>query len=497
MRSRGLSAFSRWLLLLLMLITLKRDSLHPAASFEYRTDAFTGPHKFNWSAYELETILDKVTDSLAGTDQPSALSDEEQLRQVREHFSLVERIGRLESEIMVASAEGVRSSEISVLQADLDATREERLKIENLVENILRQQVEEVLLSRGITLRLPLFQHRVMPPVEFEFQSSPEFLIISRRDKIDTIGSVSLQPNLSLAQTEEIERLTDELDVSSIIVPTGGVGAYPTVITEQSSLDFAIRAVIHEWAHNYLYFFPLGQRYGQSQELTSMNETVATMVEQELSLELARRFYPDVYERWLAQRSREELPPPTPVHEDEFGFNANMRKTRLRVEELLAEGKVEEAEAYMEQRRQKLIEMGHRVRKLNQAYFAFYGSYAAGKGWAAETNPIGEQLRALRERSPSLAAFLATVARMSSYQDLLDELGLQGQAGRLDITTMSKIPGLSVAVQSLIKQNNAQKNHISNPTKVHTFSPSTVFTTSRRKSDKALLLSALIRLRFC
>lgn len=76
----------------------------------------------------------------------------------------------------------------------------------------------------------------------------------------------------------------------------------------------------------------------------------------------------------------------------------------------------------MEERRQKLVEMGHYLRKLNQAYFSFYGSYAAGTGWAAETNPIGEQMRILRERSPSLADFVNTVGGMSSYQDLLDEL---------------------------------------------------------------------------
>lgn len=439
MRSKALKAFNRSLLLLLMLVALKRDSLHPAGSFEYRTDPFTGPHKFDWSAYELQTILAKLTSRITGTDQPHGLAEEEQVQKVREYFSLVEEIGRLESEIMIASAKDEQTSEIRALQADLDAKREERLRLENITENIIHRQVEEVLLSEGITIPMPLLQRWVMPPVQFEFQSSPDFLIISRRDKIDRIGSLSLQPNLSLAQIEEIERLTDDFGVSSIVVPTGGVGAYPTVITEQTPLDFAIRAVIHEWTHNYLFFFPLGQRYGQSQELTSMNETVASMVEEELALELARRFYPDIYERWMAERSREPLAPPAQLHEDEFSFNANMRKTRLLVEELLAEGKVEEAEAYMEQRRQKLVEMGHYVRKLNQAYFAFYGSYAAGKGWAAETNPIGEQMRLLRERSPSLAAFLATVSRMSSYQHLLDELAEQEQAEGLDIATLVTI----------------------------------------------------------
>ena len=49
----------------------------------------------------------------------------------------------------------------------------------------------------------------------------------------------------------------------------------------------------------------------------------------------------------------EELPP------GQFDYNREMRQTRLRVDELLAEGKVEEAEAYMEERRQLFVEQGH------------------------------------------------------------------------------------------------------------------------------------------
>ena len=204
------------------------------------------------------------------------------------------------------------------------------------------------------------------------------------------------------------------------MVPTGGVGAYPTVIVENTSLDFAIRVVTHEWIHNYLFFHPLGQHYADSQELISMNETVASMAGDELSLELARRYYADIYERRIAEMDRERSAALEPIHEDEFSFNAHMRKTRIHVEELLELGLVEEAEAYMEQRRQKLVEMGYYLRKLNQAYFAFYGSYAAGKGWAAETNPIGDQMRDLRETSSSLAEFLDTVSPMSTYEELLD-----------------------------------------------------------------------------
>jgi hypothetical protein len=92
-----------------------------------------------------------------------------------------------------------------------------------------------------------------------------------------------------------------------------------------------------------------------------------------------------------------------------------MRETRLEVDRLLAEGRVEEAEAYMDARREELVDNGYNVRKLNQAYFAFHGSYAVG---AAATDPIGAKLRALRLLSGDLADFVRTVAAFTGPADL-------------------------------------------------------------------------------
>jgi hypothetical protein len=92
-----------------------------------------------------------------------------------------------------------------------------------------------------------------------------------------------------------------------------------------------------------------------------------------------------------------------------------MRETRLEADRLLAEGKVDEAETYMEERRQVLLEQGYNIRKLNQAYFAFHGSYAVGP---AATDPIGAKLRFLRLRSADLAEFVRTVAAFTSGSDL-------------------------------------------------------------------------------
>ncbi len=99
-----------------------------------------------------------------------------------------------------------------------------------------------------------------------------------------------------------------------------------------------------------------------------------------------------------------------------------MRQTRVTVDQLLAEGKIKEAETYMEARRQVFWEQGYRIRKLNQAYFAFYGAYADAPGGAAGEDPVGEAVRALYANSPSLESFLKRIAWMTSFEDLLGSI---------------------------------------------------------------------------
>ena len=84
---------------------------------------------------------------------------------------------------------------------------------------------------------------------------------------------------------------------------------------------------------------------------------------------------------------------------------------------MLADDNIEGAEAYMEERRRLFVAQGYNIRKINQAYFAFYGSYATGPG---ATSPIGEQLRELRRESDSLKEFLDTVAQFGSYGEYLE-----------------------------------------------------------------------------
>jgi hypothetical protein len=100
-----------------------------------------------------------------------------------------------------------------------------------------------------------------------------------------------------------------------------------------------------------------------------------------------------------------------------------MHTTRVQADALLAEGKIDEAEAYMEQRRQLMWDNGYQIRKLNQAYFAFYGAYAASAGGGAEgADPVGPAVVLLRRRSPSLKIFLNTMAAFTSFTQLQQAL---------------------------------------------------------------------------
>ena len=96
-----------------------------------------------------------------------------------------------------------------------------------------------------------------------------------------------------------------------------------------------------------------------------------------------------------------------------------MRQTREKVDAMLADGRIEDAEAYMEERRHLFLANGYPIRKLNQAYFAFYGTYA---DLPAAVSPVGDQVMRFRERVPDLGDFIRAVSEFSSYDEFVNAL---------------------------------------------------------------------------
>ena len=69
----------------------------------------------------------------------------------------------------------------------------------------------------------------------------------------------------------------------------------------------------------------------------------------------------------------------------------------------------------MDEQRDYLQTQGYYIRKLNQAYFAFYGNYA---DTAAYSNPIGTTIQQIRNQRSSLKDFLNSVANVTSVSEL-------------------------------------------------------------------------------
>jgi hypothetical protein len=289
-------------------------------------------------------------------------------------------------------------------------------------ESALQSQLSESLAQLGLTMA-----GQPLPPTLYHVSSTPLALIVAPRDHIHQIANVSVLPTLTLDEQIKLEdEVAQSLDVSTLVVGIGGVGVYPTMVTETTDLRWMLETIAHEWTHNYLNVRPLGLNYSTTPELRTMNETTASIVGSEVGNLVLQNYYPEMLasstSRGLISFSQSFLPSNRLDDPPPFDFRAEMHETRVTADEMLAQGKIEEAEVYMETRRQLFWDNGYLLRKLNQAYFAFQGAYADVPGGAAGEDPVGPAVRALREQSDSLEDFINTIGWMTSFEQLQEAI---------------------------------------------------------------------------
>jgi hypothetical protein len=272
------------------------------------------------------------------------------------------------------------------------------------VEAALERTVSQAYTRAGVTRSEPVATPGLFPPVLVALTQPPNVLVISPRTQLRVLESVVLNA-MDVAAQERLEASADSTGVVSLVAPIGGLATYPAMVLEEDAPDRLLASVAHEWLHQYLIFYPLGVHYWDSQETREINETTADLVGQEVGSGLAREL--------------DLRPSPRPAAQTRgaFDFRAFMRETRFEVERLLSVSQVDAAEAYMRRRRDELEQHGYHLRKLNQAYFALYGSYTEGFA-ASPTNPIPDLLHRLREQSGSLAEFIFRVRSITTVAEL-------------------------------------------------------------------------------
>jgi hypothetical protein len=320
-----------------------------------------------------------------------------------------ERLGRylelsLRVDLLAADATQPRAAD------ELRQLERDRAELASAAEAIIEGRITSVLEEAGLESSLSLFPQArwVFPPVDTEFAEPPTVLVISPRDRIELIDTQPLRVGLSATQIAVIEQAEERGGDRSVLVePLSGVATYPSIVAPDWDYRRLVELVAHEWVHQYLFFKPLGSRFYASDELRTLNETVATVAGQEIAALVIREHpLPPAAEAALAA-----LAPPAPS----MDAGQALRSLRREVDALLAAGEIEEAEALMEARRRELEEQGIYFRRINQAFFAFANVYATGP---ASIDPIGGKVETLLARSASVGAFLRAAERLMSEDDL-------------------------------------------------------------------------------
>jgi hypothetical protein len=285
--------------------------------------------------------------------------------------------------------------------------RASRADLRGSAQVAIEHVVTQAYVEDGLANVEPIDLGRLFPPLLVTLTPPPSVLVVSPRTELRVVDSSVLQP-MGVAAQEQLEASADSTGVSSLVAPIGGLATYPSMVLEQDSAQGLVASVAHEWMHQYLIFYPLGSGYWSNHETRDINETTAEMIGQEVGTQV------------VSSLGLPQPPPPSgrpAVSQPAFSFQTFMRETRAHTEQLLAAGQVDEAEAYMRARRDELQQHGYYIRKLNQAYFALYGSYGENAA-ASPTNPIPALLHKLRDESRSLADFVVKIRDVTTIAQL-------------------------------------------------------------------------------
>ena len=381
---------------------------------------FVAPHSFSIERWVATNSISKLISSIKmSTETPfQEFSNKNSL--INEFFGINQEIKNRKNSLNQLSisdysefTEGNLKSLSEIEQTliiEINQLIQARNSFKNDAELVIEESIRSVLEDEGLVWPRNS-RGFVFPPVSLRFEEAPYIIVSSPRDKIAMLESVILRPNLSSEEIREIERFTLLRDDLSIwIGKIGGLATYPAIIPYVSNSELGFKTAAHEWLHHYWFFRPLGLGYFRTLEMTTLNETAANIAGDELGIQAMKK---------LGLNLEIETSPLLPQVSHQFDFKNEMHSTRVTAEMLLEEGRVVEAEQYMEERRLFFGMNGYTIRKLNQAYFAFHGTYGDSP---ASVSPVASQLRLLRNHNSDLGSFIRLVGGFGSYKEFLQYL---------------------------------------------------------------------------
>ena len=379
----------KWLTLLLIVIfIITSNSDYSRQSY---LDQATEKHNFSIFWWEIKNLPNKWLHLAWESFPGNKPTDKERINLINEYLVTSNKLKTYNQ----------------VLSTEEKTKLEKNLKfLRAITEESIESIISDVLIEEGLGISFNI----LIPPTDFKLDSPPDIVVTSPRDKIVFSSSRLISNNLTELEKSEIELLIESNEKTSAIVDKlGGLGTYPAFVSDKGSLRNLLQTASHEWLHNYWILHPLGQHMWDSSEMNIFNETAANIAGDELG-DIAFQSIGGIIGNQTS---------PTKALEYRSHFNEVLRDTRLEVDRLLGQGKVDEAETYMSKITFILQKDGYKIRKINQAYFAFHGNYADNP---SSTSPIGKELKEYRSYFNNVGKFIESISQIKSHNQFLQIL---------------------------------------------------------------------------
>jgi hypothetical protein len=277
--------------------------------------------EFNYVSWVVSALVDKFSNATLGLEH--FIDDERQAEIVLKYLDQIGEVEALEKRLEELNSDPnlrKRTGEIAAVDTRLEKETERMHQYGRIAESILQNQTERSLVEMGFGVG-----GQILPPLLFKVTDLPLNLIVSPRDSISTLRSISLEPGMDALEKEALEEAVfEQFNLSGLVEPVGGIGAYPTMVMRTRSINWLTEVIAHEWFHNYLSFFPLGVRYFENDSLRSINETTANLAGKEVGKRVMIRFYP-TYVSMYYQPGRDPASVMPEGRQQAFNYRKQMR----------------------------------------------------------------------------------------------------------------------------------------------------------------------------
>ena len=207
------------------------------AGRDYRPSEYevaVASYRFNLLAWEVGNVFDKWYRILVGQLPWNSLAPlETRIADADAFFQLGEEERRLEGELIKFADDSPEAADIRRSLAGIHGQSD---VLRPGVEQTVESEISAVLVEAGFSSRIGA----ILPPVDTVLGHSPSILVTSPRDRIFRRDNTLLRHGIRPDDRNALEEQTlQDRDLSAIVVNTGGVGTFPTVVSSGASLHHA------------------------------------------------------------------------------------------------------------------------------------------------------------------------------------------------------------------------------------------------------------------